>query len=145
MKLRLLFALPALLLLATAVEAADKTDLDKMQGDWKIASAKRDGKDAPPEIKEGKMNVSKNTFTMIFTRNGAERKDPIDVKLNEKKSPKQLDFVTKDGTVGNHGIYKLEGNKLTICFARARDPRPTKFESTEGSKAFLMVLEKAKK
>jgi uncharacterized protein (TIGR03067 family) len=132
-------------LLPSIARGDDKADLGKMQGDWKMSSAKTRGKDAPPEFLKSKLNVKKKTFTLIMTRDGKERKRPIEVKIDGSKSPKQIDLIKKDGTVESHGIYKLEKKTLTLCFARASDPRPTKFESKDGDKSFLMVFERPKK
>jgi uncharacterized protein (TIGR03067 family) len=123
----------------------DKADLAALQGDWKTRSAKRGGKDAPPAIQESTMRVEKNTFTLISIRNGKERKEPINVKLDSSKTPRQIDLIDKGGKVENHGIYKIEGKKFTLCFARAREPRPKTFESKVGSKTYLMVFERTKK
>lgn len=132
-------------LLPSPARGDDKADLAKIQGHWKTLSAKRGGKEAPPAILNSKLNVKKNTFTLISTRNGKDRQEPIDVKLDSSKSPRQIDLLKKDGTVSSHGIYKVEGKKLTLCFARVKDPRPKKFESKEGSRIYLMVFERAKK
>jgi len=140
-----LMTLAIAVLLPSVARGDDKADLASLQGDWKTVSAKRAGKDAPPAILESKLNVAKNTLTLISVRNGKERKEPINMKLDSSKSPKQIDLVDKEGKAKNIGIYKIEGKKFTLCFTRASEPRPTQFASKEGSKTFLMVFERAKK
>jgi uncharacterized protein (TIGR03067 family) len=41
-------------------------------------------------------------------------------------------------------IFKVEGDKLTICRAMPGKPRPTKFEVAEGSTDYLLVLRRVK-
>ena len=132
----------ALILLPSVAQADDAADLKKMQGTWKILKMQRGGMDAPPQFLKGKMVVEKKTFTLVMSANGMERKSPIEVKIDSTKSPSRIDFVNKKGEVSNIGIYKLDGKKLTICFVRKDGERPSKFESKEGSKVMMMVLEK---
>lgn len=43
------------------------------------------------------------------------------------------------------GIVKVEGDRLTLCYTRSADERPTKFESPEGSNVILIVLRRMTK
>ena len=44
------------------------------------------------------------------------------------------------------GIYKLDGDKLMICYAYDPDlPRPTEFKTKAGERGYLYVLERVKK
>ncbi|MFQ5733211.1 MAG: TIGR03067 domain-containing protein [Planctomycetaceae bacterium] len=133
------------LLVSSACHADDDADLKKVQGHWKIVAMQSGGKDAGADFLKGNLVVAKKTFTIVFTRNGTERKLPIQIKLDSSKSPKQIDFIDKDGKVNNHGIYKLDGKKLTICFDRVRRERPKKFESKKDTRVRLMVVERKPK
>ena len=43
----------------------------------------------------------------------------------------------------SRGIYKIEGDTITYCWATSKDkPRPKKFESTPDSGVVLMVFVK---
>ena len=78
-----------------------------------------------------------------------------DMKLNTSGAPRQIDmsYNTGDYTVTMKGIYKIEGNKLTILYvntitgARINMPamegmeRPTSFD-TPSPNAMILTLEK---
>ena len=106
--------------------AADAKDLD---GKWVIVSVERAGKadeafkGAVREIKDGKYTLTPKEGKPLegtFTVDGAKK--TIDIKPTE----------------GNYkgktllGIYKLEGDMLTVCFAEPDQERPTEFASKAG-------------
>jgi uncharacterized protein (TIGR03067 family) len=65
-------------------------------------------------------------------------------KLDETKKPKEM-TVTHDGKT-MLGIYKLEGDKLTVCIANEDDnTRPTEFVSKDGTQTMLIVMKREKK
>jgi uncharacterized protein (TIGR03067 family) len=65
------------------------------------------------------------------------------IKLDSKANPSTID-VTPDGGADRDravlGIYRLEGDTLTICMAAAQADRPNAFESPAGSKRSVMVF-----
>ena len=131
--------------LAAAIPAAgdEKSDQKKFQGKWKIESGMQGGKAMPEEmLKSGILVVDGNKMKMTVTRDGKENTVELTFKLDPSKKPAAID-VDIHGMPGT-GIYKLEGDKFTICHGEGGDPRPTEFASKEGSKTALIVFKRVK-
>jgi uncharacterized protein (TIGR03067 family) len=87
------------------------------------------------EFAEGKVRV----------REGSKQPDPADYTVDQTKTPAEIDITpppsVKDLTMC--GIYKVDGDALTLCLNRA-GKRPSTFESPSGSDVLLLTLKRAK-
>ncbi len=66
----------------------------------------------------------------------------IEYRLDPTKSPKQIDQRFTGGTIGPwiaRGIYKLEGETLTICYGGPNVARPTEFTAKPGDGRTMRV------
>jgi RNA polymerase sigma factor (sigma-70 family) len=125
---------------------AKKTDKERIQGTWKIDSAKANGEepqgDEGDRIKGSTWTITDEKITVTF--NGEDRVATF--KLDPAAKPKTIDVMTeKEGTF--KGIYKLEGDTLTICASvgKGDTERPAEFVSKEGGFTMLLVLKRVKK
>jgi len=132
--------------LAVSAQGEKKASPDLMliQGIWKIVSYKRDGKAADEPV--GTIAEFSEGMVTITRKNGDKKEAKYT--LDPSVTPKQFDLtIERDGeSEVAQNIYKLHGDKLTICFSEpGRDlGRPTTFDVDEGDKFELLVLERVK-
>jgi uncharacterized protein (TIGR03067 family) len=109
-----------------------KTDIDRFQGTWNLASAMQDGKALPEDkVKQTTIVFKGDTFRFPGSAEYATSKEGT-IKLDENKTPKEMDAISTEKEV-MLGIYALEENGYKVCFAPAGKPRPTEFTSAPGS------------
>jgi uncharacterized protein (TIGR03067 family) len=140
----LLVSFTGLLLVGSRTPAEDKKDAGGIDGKWELVASTADGKEAEPEELANRFMVVKGDKA-TFLYKDKERAAAV-VKLDASKSPKQIDSTYLDGPakgVTLKGIYKVEGDKLTICYGGFGKERPGEFASTAGSGAILTVLKRA--
>jgi uncharacterized protein (TIGR03067 family) len=121
-------------------------DLEKLAGVWTCVSAINDGKPIP----EGTVQQLRLTLTKeggYKTERGADVLFDSTCKLDPAKTPKQIDMIGTEGDLKGkaaQGIYALNGDQLTICYAMPGKERPKEFESKPGSAATLLVWKRGK-
>jgi uncharacterized protein (TIGR03067 family) len=125
-----------------------KKELKALEGSWKAVALETGGKPLPKEA------VPEFTYT-ISADGKAAGKSPrgeysATVIIDPKKDPKAIDNVHESGPQKGkkqYGVYKLEGDKLTVCMTApgaAETDRPESF-STKDNACVLFVFERAKK
>ena len=144
----LLFAIAGFGLLLAACNreqsTTPKTDLDRFQGTWNLVSATQDGNVLPQDkVKQTTIVFKGDTFRFPGSAEYATSKEGT-VKLDETKSPKEMDAISTEKEV-MLGIYVLQEYGYKVCFAPAGKPRPTQFTSTPGSGYILQSWERRKK
>lgn len=119
-----------------------KSDLDAIIGTWWIVGLENGGKTHPEKTFRG------NTFSFGRMKGAniatlAEGKyTPVEFgfSLDPTRTPKSLDLVLRGNTV--RGIYKLEGDDLTICMSLG-GPRPTDFATRAAGDTETFTLKRS--
>jgi uncharacterized protein (TIGR03067 family) len=128
-----------------AVDDTKKDDADAIKGKWVAVSIKQGGNAAPDEVvKSFKMSFDGKTYT----NSAGDQSEEGGYSLDSTKSPKTIDFDIKTGDDKGKkqlGLYKLDGDKLTIVASQAGSPdRPKSLEPEANSPEVLIVLEREK-
>jgi uncharacterized protein (TIGR03067 family) len=119
----LITALP----LAARADDAPKGDLAKLQGAWTAKVALPDG-EVPLTIE-----FSGSKITLKGTHDGDEFDIKGEVRIDEKASPKTIDWVKLVNPDGDDiperpSIYKLDGDTWIVCSNAPGAPRPTEIK-----------------
>jgi len=119
-----------------------KSDLETLQGRWKIVSLELDGSVFPEAaLTDASIAIQGNEF--ISSGMGSEYRGTLEV--DAAASPKSL---TMHFTAGpekgnvNLGIYELAGDSWRICLATRGNTRPQQFATVPGTGIALEVLKR---
>jgi uncharacterized protein (TIGR03067 family) len=108
-----------------------------LNGTWLIVYQEFAGREIPPSQFEGhKLILQDSTYTML-----APNADEGIIKVNGEK----LDIYGTDGVNnGRHytAIYRIENNRLTICYNLKGSIHPSGFETAGHPQHFLCVFER---
>jgi uncharacterized protein (TIGR03067 family) len=136
-----LACMAGLLLAAPAPDKKDPTkeDQEKIQGTWKVEAGEIGGVKNPDRLLKIQLVFSGEK---IVSKSGDDEKEKGTFQLDATPKFKTIDVRTDDQLV--HGIYKLDGDTLTICLDESGEARPAEFASKEGSKVALVILKRVK-
>jgi uncharacterized protein (TIGR03067 family) len=132
-------------LLATAAAVGDEpVSVKQIVGSWKCVSATIDGRPL------GGDTAGQLRLTLTADRYKTERGDQVlfdsTYTIDAAKSPAQIDMIGTEGDLKGKtapGIFKLDGDALTICYVMPGKERPKTFESEPQSGAFLVTWKRA--
>jgi uncharacterized protein (TIGR03067 family) len=120
-----------------AVAADARTDAQRLQGTWALDWAIRDGKKGSAE-KDRKLRMALTARGWRVERDGKLFRE-AGYAIDPGHDPKWWDSIGQGEYAGqvSRGIYKLEGNELTLCQPKPGGERPGNFESKPGSGIIL--------
>ena len=120
----------------------NKDDLKKLQGDWTITSWQQLGQNIGVA---GTWSFKGRKYTLD---QGGGALEEGTIKLDQGKKPGAFDLDITAGNCGGKaqpGIYKIEGDTLTLCLAwPGMTNRPTEFSTSAANQWILITLKRAK-
>lgn len=135
-----------LLLLADEKPAVDAAGLKQLAGPWSFSSLEHGGEKAPK--KELDALAYSVAGEKVVVREGKEIKEESSVVLLDPSAkPARIDLrITSGDDKGKlvKGIYRLDGQTLTVCVAEPGRDRPAAFAAARGSGNTLMTLARKK-
>jgi uncharacterized protein (TIGR03067 family) len=148
MKTNALSAVTVLFLTAVLARAQGEPRgvAEKLIGTWNVVAGEKEGKKEPPErIKNTTVEFTRDR--VIVTTKDASKSYRASYKLGLKHKPYAIVMKAeagKDKGEAAQGIFRLEGDLLTICYSLPGAPAPEQFRTTPGDRRLLFVLQKAK-
>jgi uncharacterized protein (TIGR03067 family) len=119
-------------------------ELKKLEGTYEMVRGEEGGKPLPAElILRCKLTITGNKHVVRLgdeTINGTH-------KVNRLEKPKSIDAEDSTGRFAGKmtkGIYKLEDDVFTVCFAPPDEPRPTDFTAKDHPGRLMHVWKRAR-
>ena len=131
---------------APPTEELVKQELTALSGTWEIVGLESDAKQqSVAELKEFR-RIQEGDH--IVWKKGDQTIVEVDFRIDLSTTPKSVDstYTTGDNKGQTHrGIYRLDGDDFTMCFAGFGKPRPTEFATTPGSGLILYKARRVEK
>lgn len=120
-------------------------ELARLEGEWAMVSAERDGQRLPDTLVKNSHRTCKGGETTVMI--GSQLFMKAKITVDPSKKPKAIDYLLTDGLDKGKtqlGIYELNGDTLKTCFSAPGKPRPGDFTTAAGSGRTLSVWKRAK-
>ncbi|MEK6249429.1 MAG: TIGR03067 domain-containing protein [Planctomycetales bacterium] len=108
-----------------------------IEGTWTLVSGEQDGQQISDEVlQSAKLNIVGEKHTVQL----GEDEMAGTHKLDGNRTPMTIDASDTSGPFSGQtllGIFKLEGDLFTVCFAASGNDRPADFSTKDGKAAIL--------
>jgi uncharacterized protein (TIGR03067 family) len=141
---KVLVVLAVGLLFAADAKEKDKTDDDKILGTWLLTSEEEGGSSKQAEGKKITVTFAAEGKAVVKYGIGDRPDRDFTFQLDATRKPNEITIMGTGETFA--GIYKLDGDMLTVCMGQ-RDgaARPAEFATRDGDGLVLVVLKREKK
>jgi uncharacterized protein (TIGR03067 family) len=131
------------LMVAVAHGGDDKKGAAKLDGAWTATSWRRGDAEIGKDKVDTELVFNKDTYEFPNGINRISKKGSI--KIDAAKG--SIDFMPADGFAKGKtllGIFKVDGDKLTLCFTSAGNERPKEFKTDDRSTVLATYIKKKK-
>ncbi|HVK11488.1 MAG TPA: TIGR03067 domain-containing protein [Gemmataceae bacterium] len=124
----------------------DKPAPSDLYGEWDVEAIERDGKVTPVTSYPVRYRFNRDGTYQCF-RAGRELGGPRGFTFDPKTSPPAFDFSTPPADASSPhllGVYHLDGDRLAICIAGPKVPRPTEMAAPPGADVHIARFRRVK-
>lgn len=116
----------------------------EFEGEWSMLAGVMDGKAMDASLLKWVKRVTRGNQTTVVA--GPQTMLKVEFTFDPAPSPQTIDYRNLAGAhkgKAQQGIYKFEGDVLTVCIAEPGAARPREFESAAGDGRTLTVWKRA--
>jgi len=110
-----------------------------IEGSWKLTSGEENGQDVSAEdVANSTLQIDGRNHTVTLANDELAGSHQLDTTAN----PMMIDSTDTAGAFAGQtllGIFKVEDDQFTVCFAAPGDDRPDDFTTKQGTGAILHV------
>ncbi|WP_406698224.1 TIGR03067 domain-containing protein [Singulisphaera sp. Ch08] len=130
-----------------ATDAEIRRQHELLSGDWTILSIRNNGDDYNADLIRQKIAENNRLHIgwqgLYLTNPRTQEKQSYSMRLDPSRTPRTIDVTNKFDEL-LHGIYRFEGDTLSICLNKREGlPTPDQFDAPSGSHRVLYRLKMA--
>jgi uncharacterized protein (TIGR03067 family) len=123
-----------------------KPPVPDLYGEWEFEATEEEGKSMPAEAPPARFRFNRDGTYQVFRR-GKEVAGPRGFRFDPKANPPTLDYNVPPGGPADatlRCIYRVDGDRLTVCRAGPDQARPTELAAPVGSGLLVVRMRRVK-